>query len=454
MYMKLMRGGYHPGTGPRMTATRPRLALILVAFVAFISLGLPDGVVGVAWPSVRRTFGLPLSQLGALLMAGTCGYLISSFSSGIVVRRLGVGRLLLASSLLMVGASIGYATAPAWPVMIAMGVLGGLGAGAIDAGLNAYAAQHFSPRLVNWLHAFYGVGATLGPLLMTGVLAAGLSWRAGYATNAALLGVMTLCFALTLRLWATGESQSWDAPPKGGNSAVGADGMPVGGPLSAGIAPPGLAQTLRRPVVLMSVLLFFLYTGLEVAAGQWTYSLFTEARGVAPNVAGVWVGVYWASLTAGRILFGAVAARVPPLAMLRAAMLTAPLGAVLIWVNPGPLASFLGLALMGFCFAPIFPLLISLTPGRVGKPTANQAIGFQVSAACLGAAGVPGFAGVLAKRLGLEVIGPVLLCVAVALLVLHEAIVRVARASAASRAIEPVGVASARADAAAPSALG
>ena len=439
-----------------MTPTRPRLALILIAFVAFVSLGLPDAVVGVAWPSVRRTFGLPVSGLGALLTAGMCGYLVSSFSSGVIVRRLGVGRLLLASSVLVVGASLGFAVAPAWPVMVAMGVVGGLGAGAIDAGLNAYAADHFSPRLVNWLHAFYGVGATIGPLLMTGVLAAGLSWRRGYAVNAALLSVMTLCFLFTLKLWETGTGGSASPPsgnaPKPEDGADGVSGSPASHVSSDDASRPSVLATLRRPVVLMSVLLFFLYTGLEVAAGQWTYSLFTEARRVAPGVAGAWVGVYWASLTAGRVVFGTVAGRVPPLVMLRVSTLAAPLGAVLVWADPGSVGGFLGLALMGFCFAPIFPLLISLTPARVGRATGAQAIGFQVSAASLGAAGVPALAGVLAKpeRFGLEVIGPVLLCVAVALLVLDEAIVRVAR-NGEPRGVEPVA---AGGDAAAPPAVG
>jgi fucose permease len=426
--------------------TRPRLALILIAFVAFVSLGLPDGVLGVAWPSVRGTFGLPVSHLGSLLTAGTCGYLVSSFSSGAVVPRLGVGRLLLISSLLMVGASAGFATAPAWPVMVAMAVVGGIGSGAIDAGLNAYAAHHFSPRLVNWLHAFYGVGATLGPLLMTAVLAVGLSWRWGYATNAAVLGIMAACFLVTLRLWedplATGASEPSPRPAGRPDGTGDGDGGPEARASSGGpAARPAVLRTLRRPVVWMSVLLFFLYTGLEVATGQWVYTLFTEGRGIDPAVAGVWVGVYWASLTAGRIVFGSVAGRVPPLLMLRATMLAAPLGALLIWSNQGPLGSFLGLALMGFCFAPMFPLLISLTPARVGRTSAAQAIGFQVSAASLGAAGVPALTGVLARWRGLEVIGLVLLCVAAALLVLHETIARLAartvEASQASRAGGP-----------------
>ena len=387
---------------PAMPA-RPRLSLILIAFVAFVSLGLPDGVNGVAWPSVRRTFGLPVGHLAFLIVAGTCGYLVASFSSGSVVRQLGVGKLLLVSSLLVVGASAGYAIAPVWPVMVLLGVCSGLGAGAIDAGLNAYAARHFSARLVNWLHAVYGVGATLGPLLMTAVLASGHTWRLGYAINAGLLAVMCVCFGLTLKLW--------EATP------------PTGTEVPVHPEYPGTLETLRRPVVALSVALFFLYTGVEVTAGAWTYSLFVESRGVSPAVAGMWVSIYWASLTAGRIVFGTVASKLAPLAMTRSVMLVAPLGAVLIWLNVSPLASFLGLALMGFCFAPMFPTLISLTPGRVGRGAADQAVGFQISAASLGAAGVPGVTGLLTKWGGLEVVGPVLLVVSLLLLVLHEAII-------------------------------
>src|SRR5262245_42658285 len=145
----------------------PGTALLGIAFVAFVSLGLPDGVLGVAWPSMRRSFDLPLSALGALLAAAMAGYLASSFGSGVVVARLGVGSLLAWSSATMVASSLAYAMAPAWSVVVAGGVLAGLGAGAIDAGINAYAAARFPPRLVNWLHACYGVGAMLGPLVMT-----------------------------------------------------------------------------------------------------------------------------------------------------------------------------------------------------------------------------------------------------------------------------------------------
>ena len=266
-----------------------------IALLAFVSLGLPDGVLGVAWPSMRDSFARPLSDLGLLLAAAMSGYLVSTFTSGPLVARTGIGRLLLWSSLVMVVSSLGYATAGVWPMALVAGVLAGLGAGAIDASINAFAAARFPASQVTWLHASYGVGAMLGPLLMTGVLAGGLSWRWGYAAIGALLSLMSLGFALTLALWASAA-----AP---GRAAEEEDAR------RPGRAP--FVETLRRPRVWTNVLQFFVYTGLEVTAGQWTYSLFTEGRGAAPGVAGVWVAVYWASLTLGRIVSGVLARRVP-----------------------------------------------------------------------------------------------------------------------------------------------
>jgi fucose permease len=382
--------GRHPG--PRR---------LVIAFVAFASLGVPDGVLGVAWPSICRAFDLPVSQLGALLAAAMVGYLASSFGSGWLVARIGVGRLLAGSSALMVASSLGYALAPAWPVMVLSGVLAGLGAGAIDAGINGFAAARFPPRLVNWLHASYGVGAMLGPLLMTGILGAGLSWRWGYGAVGALLAALAVCFALTRDSWRAGEP------------AAGAAARREGAP------PAGTLETLRRPAVWLNVALFFVYTGLETTAGQWTYSLFTISRGVEPALAGAAVALYWGGLTAGRLVAGAATRRFAVPALLRAATLGAPAAALLIWLDPGWRLGALGLALVGFCLAPIFPLLIAETPRRLGPRYATQAIGFQIAAAYLGAAAIPGLAGVLAHRLGLEVIGPFLVAVAVALRLLH-----------------------------------
>jgi fucose permease len=392
--------------------------LFAIALVAFISLGLPDGVLGVAWPSIRRSFDLPPDQLGVLLAAAMTGYLVSSFSSGAVVARLGVGRVLLWSSILMVANSLAYALTPTWGLMVGAGVLAGLGAGAIDAAINAFAAARFTSRFVSWLHASYGVGAMMGPLLMTGVVTSGLGWRWGYAIIGLVLAAMTVSFLLTLRLWEPERPQRPSASD-------------TGEPAS------GLLATLRRPRVWLNIALFFVYTGLEVSAGQWSYSLFTEARGVSPGAAGASVAAYWAGLTAGRILSGILAGRLAGDAQLRIGTIGALVGTLLVWWDPGMGSGYLGLAALGVALAPIFPTLITQTPARIGAAHAASAIGFQVAAAYLGTAAVPGLIGVLAGRGGLAVIGPCLFATALVLLLLQEA----ARSRPPAALPEPSGAA-------------
>jgi len=377
----------------------PRPIMVAIAFAGFVSLGLPDGVLGVAWPSIRRTFGVPVSHLGPILFGVMVGYLSSSFASGAVVARYGVGRLLAWSNALVAMSCLGYAIAPVWPMMLIAALVGGLGAGAIDAGINVYAAERFSPRLVSWLHASWSAGASLGPLIMTGVLAAGLAWPAGYVVVAGILGAMSLTFFATMGLWGRPA-----APPAGETG------------------PPSLfLSTLARPAVWAHMAIFFLYTGLEGSAGQWAYTLLTEARGIKPATAGTWVAGYWGSLAVGRIVCGVAAARFRPDSLVRASVGAALLATVLVWVDAGPVATLVGLGLLGFALAPVFPMLIATTPARLGAEQATHAIGFQVSAACLGAAAMPALAGLVARWSGVHVIPTVLLANAIALVFILEA---------------------------------
>lgn len=392
---------------------RYRSLLIALAFIAFISLGLPDGILGVAWPSIRREFNVPLSQLGYLLIAGTSGYFVSSFFAGAFERRLGIGGVLLASNLLVLTSLIGNATTPVFPLMILFAMLGGLGAGAIDAAINHFAASNFPPRWVSWLHACYGIGATLGPLIMTTVIVSGFSWRYGYGSVGVLIFAMCALFALTIKLW-----QADPATPTDANA----------------VARGTMSDALRVPLVWLHIALFFLYTGIEVTAGQWFYSWFTESRKMEPKIAGSIVSGYWFALTIGRIVFGYAAGHFKPIPLLRIALSLAPLASGLIWANVANVATFIGAAVLGFALAPIYPLLMSLTPDRVGKSVSAHAVGFQVSAATIGVAVLPTIAGQLARRIGLEVIGPLLLICTVALLVLHELTIL------ATRAPDPVPV--------------
>ena len=366
-----------------------------------MSLGLPDGVLGVAWPSIRRTFDLPLSGLGALLVATTTGYLAASTASGALVMRLGVGGLLLASSLVMVASLSTFALAPAFFAILVAGAFAGVGGGAIDAGINAFAATSLSPARTAWLHAFWGLGATLGPLVVTAVLAAGLSWRWGYAVIALVLASMAVVFAITRDAWPAVVSVD-AASPRG----------------------PTLVDTLRRPVVVAHVAIFFLYTGLEAAAGQWMYSLLTEARAVPAVVAGVWTAVYWGGLCAGRVALASLLRATPIERVLRMTLAIASLAAILIWLGDDSTLAVVGIAALGLSLAPVYPLLVSATPRRVGASHAAHAIGAQVAAAYLGVATLPGVAGVIARTWGLETLGPALTVMACALFLLHEVVMR------------------------------
>jgi fucose permease len=387
---------------PRAPVRSPSAFLVGLAYAAFVSLGLPDGLTGVAWPSIRAAFDLPLDALGALVTTATVGYLASSFSSGRALARIGVGWLLALSCLATAISLLGYGAAPAWAVMVGLGLLAGLGAGAIDAGLNTYAAESFSARTVNWLHASFGLGAAGGPIVMSGVISAGQSWRLGYLIVGVAQLLLASCFALTRDLWRA---------PTG-------DGHP------APTARAPMVRTLRLPSAWLSMLLFFLYTGLEICAGQWLYSLLTEARGMGPAPAGVCVSVYWGSLTAGRVLSGLIVARITVRTLLHLCLVGAMLGAVVLWLGRAPWPAVGGVALLGLSLAPMFPSLIALTPARMGPAHTANTVGFQIAAAMLGGAALVGGFGRIADRFGLETLGPFLLVAAILLAGVFEVLER------------------------------
>src|SRR5215203_1616382 len=192
----------------------PKIGLVILAYVAFISLGMPDGLLGVAWPSIRTTFSIPLDAIGMLLTASVAGYMLSSFLSGPLMARLGVGRVLAASCALTGLGLISYTLVPEWWMMVLLGVVAGLGAGAIDAGLNTYVASHFGEGLMQWLHACYGIGVTLGPIIMTIALTSLDSWQVGYRVVGSFQLALAASFVLTLPMWNQNDVPAGSEEPK------------------------------------------------------------------------------------------------------------------------------------------------------------------------------------------------------------------------------------------------
>lgn len=381
--------------------SRPRLLLILLAYVGFVSLGLPDAVIGIAWPSVRNTFQLSQGTAGLVFVASGLGYFVSSFLSGGITHTLGIGLLLAASTALVAAAMLGFAISPVWAMFVACAVIHGLGSGAIDAGLNGYAAHYLSARHMNWLHACYCFGAMFGPLLMTAVLTSGRHYSSGYLTVAGVMATLAVVFLATGPQW--------------GQASATAE--VVGGRIEAG-------EALRHTAVLLQMGVFFLYTGLEMALSQWAFTVLTELRGVAPGPAGIAVGMYWGSIGLGRVAFGLVADRVGIDRLLRYSLLMAAVGVALFAVSLLPAAAYVGLVLAGIGLAPVFPCLMTRTPQRLGTALSTHAIGFQVGAAMIGAAVVPGALGLIASRAGLEAIPVGAAMLAGMLWFLHEGLTR------------------------------
>lgn len=384
--------------------------LLIIAYLGFISLGLPDTVVGVAWPSVRDTFHLPQAAVMVIFVGTGFTYFLSSFFTGKLLQTLGIGLLLASSSGLVAVSALGYASLPVWAAFAACSLLHGFGSGAIDAGINHFVAHHFSARHMNWLHAFYSLGAMLGPAIMTFLLAQQKSWRLGYAVVAVALASLTLVFIATRR--------HWDSP-----SAA----------KSKDVAPVSLSSVLRIPLVWLQIAIFFVYTGLELTLGQWSYTLLTESRGISQTVAGTLVTMYWASILAGRILLGFVVERIGIDRLLRYSMVGAVVGSAILVYGSHPDYLALGLVLAGFGLSPVFPCLMSRSPQRLGSSLSAHAIGLQVSASMLGGAGLPSFAGFLAQHESLEAIPLTAFALACTVVGLHELILGVGKKNVTSR---------------------
>jgi fucose permease len=336
------------------------------------------------------SFGQPVGALGLVLPFAVVSSMLSSASTGVLLSRIGLGRILAGSVGLYAIALLSQSLAPTFGVFIVAVVMLAAGSGAIDAALNAFAARQFNARQITWLHAVYGLGAAAGPLLFLATAAAGLSWRWAFALVAALLAVLTVVFACTIRLWPTiQQPQSRSSRPE-----------------------TRPHRTMRVPVAVWSgVSGFALQTGVETGTALWAYSFLTTARGVPPDVAAAATSGYWIALLLGRVVLGPVATRTGPQPILKACLAGMCAGATLLML-PG-LASVGGIVLLGLSAAPMFPLLTLTTSDRVGAAWADRAIGLQSAASAAGSATLPALIGLLIGPFGSGVIAPCLLVIAV-----------------------------------------
>lgn len=376
---------------------------LLLAYAGFIGLGLVSSRLGVAWTPMRATFGMPLDAVGVLLIAQLIGAVVVSALSGRLTSWLNIGVMSAFSCAIMGVALLGSGATTSWGLLVGLSLLTGIGAGMIEASLNTYAAIHFDPRAMNWLHACWGVGATLGLALMTAIVAGNYAWQVGFIALGIVELLLAVGFGFTRRYWRSPA--------------------PVPTESSRGHGTP-LRETLRLPVAWLGILLFAAFSGAQASAGQWFYSLLTEQRSVSAALVGTWVSLFWASVTVGRLVFGFAVQYIAPVQILRLCIGGVLASTLVFYLNPTPSLSFASIALLGLAMAPLYPLLTSATPRYLGRQHAANGVGLQVAAAGLGGVLVTSLLGVLVESLGLGVIAPALVVSAVIIVLLFGRLVR------------------------------
>lgn len=361
---------------------------------------MPKSAFGVAWPSVATEFDRSVGDLGLVITIYIVGYFVGSVGTGLMTRRFSVGSLLLIAAGLATVSLVGYAAVTEWLWLLLSAAGLGLAGGFIDAGVNAVVAVHHGARAMGMLHAGFGIGATLGPLVMTTLIETDTSWRIGFVILAVAQGVLALFYLRTRR--------EWNVEPRT-------------------VDQPGTVGTDQKPVLWGALAMFGLYAGVEVGTGQWAYTLLTESRGVSTAAAGGAVTAFWAALTVSRLGLGVIGHRVSIDRLLGSSSFLVLVGVVVFWLNPAEWAGPAALVVMGLALGPIFPLQTTLTPQRVGVAYTPTAVGYQLAAATVGAAVIPGGLGILVSQLGLEVVGSVLVVTAVLLVGSIEMLRRLGR---------------------------
>lgn len=405
------------------------LLLLAVIYAAFISLGLPDGALGVAWPFMRQDFGKTLEAAGILTIILTICSAVSSILGSRLTVRFGIGILTLSSCLMTATGLLGYSLAPVFIALVPAVLLLGFGQGAIDAGLNSYVASHYSSRHMNWLHSCWGIGATAGPAVITAAIAGGMGWRTGYRILALIQGSVAVLLFLSLGLWQRVHTLRTTAASTASvlDAAVAPD--TADGTISANKTPSASELKKENRAAAAQVAIFALYVSCEFAIGLWGYSLLVESRGVSEVTAGIWMATYYGAITGGRLVTGMVVNRLGNKLMIRLGLSVAFFGLLLLFLPfliPALPEWFNALAviLIGTGFAPVYPCTSHETPRRFRPGKAERVMGYQVGAACLGGAFLPAALGIAARYSTLEILPWTVMTLVIAVFILNRKVIK------------------------------
>lgn len=369
-------------------------ALLVIIYLSFVGLGLPNSVLGSIWPQMQMELGADVSLVGYLSMTVTAGTVASSVLADRIVCRLGVARVTVISVLMTAGALLGFALSPGVEGLFLCALPMGLAAGAADVALNNFVALHYEAKHMSWLHCFWGIGASVGPMLVAASLRAGASWRTGYGLISAV--VCTLCVILicTLPLW--------------GRASAGAGCRQRAAPICVG-------HIFRRRDVLPLLCGFALYNAMETTAGQWGATFVHDRCGISTSDAALTSTLYFGALTVGRFFAGFAAKRWSDRQLIRAGLGISALGMLLTWCSGSAWLAMGGVCLIGLGFAPIYPAMLHATPFYFGAELSQQVMGLEMALAYVGSTFFPPLFGMLAAPLGTYIYpGFLLICLLLA----------------------------------------
>lgn len=385
---------------------------LIIIYLAFISLGLPDSMLGSAWPVMRLDMDASLGTAGVLSMVIAACTIVSSLLSGTVLRLFGTGKVTLISCILTAGALVGFSWSPSliWLVLFAIPL--GLGAGSVDAGLNSYVAAHYKAHHMSWLHCFWGVGASLGPIIMASFMAGdNLMWRQGYLAVAGIQFLLVIILFATLPLWEkvakSSKAQRSDQEGQQEHEEVAA-------------AASGTVKSWRVRGVNLALLTFIFYSGVEASVGLWGSSFLVNIKDLPAATAAQWVSLFYVGITVGRMLTGFITFKVNNRMLIRYGQWVALAGTVLLILPLPSIVSLVGLMVIGLGLAPIFPCMLHETPARFGKGHAPSIIGYQMAAAYTGTTLVPPFLGLLASNSTIGIFPMFIVLFAVAMILCTE----------------------------------
>lgn len=372
--------------------------LLVVIYLSFISLGLPDSLLGSAWPAMYTVLNVPLSYAGIVSMITAGGTIISSFLSGTMIKRLGTGKVTAISVLMTAGALLGVSFTKSFFVVCILAVPLGLGAGSVDAALNNYIALHYKAKHMSWLHCFWGIGATTGPIIMSYSLQYGGTWSLGFLTISVIQFVLVIILFISLPLWNKVSQET---------SVVQAEQRPE----------LKIKQLLRLSGAKTVLIVFFCYCALEATTGLWGSSYLVTVKGISSETAARWISMFYFGITFGRFLSGFMTMKFNNRQMIKIGLSLLTGGVIILLIPLGHFSLLAGFFLIGLGCAPIYPSLIHETPVIFGSENSQQIMGVQMGFAYIGSTFIPLLFGVIAAQVSYTLF-PILLSALLLLMII------------------------------------